>query len=154
MNNYRAVSAKRTTEQIFPYRYATQRTGYGQVAVQPAAPLVREARQVRMAPDGTFKLDPTLADAFWPGSASVSRQRPPLASASQCVAALAPAAPGVALTTDTGSSGSDHISNAGTLALSGVEAGALLVGADAHQAEPESRAPHDDADRHRQHRRQ
>lgn len=49
--------------------------------VQPAAPLVREARQVRVAPDGTFKLDPTLTDAFWPGSASVSltlSNKPPI----------------------------------------------------------------------------
>ncbi|WP_230958740.1 beta strand repeat-containing protein, partial [Burkholderia stagnalis] len=36
------------------------------------------------------------------------------------------AAPGVALTTDSGSSASDHITNVGTLNLSGVEAGATV----------------------------
>ena len=36
------------------------------------------------------------------------------------------AAPGVALTTDSGSSASDHITNVGTLALSGLEAGATV----------------------------
>ncbi|WP_175130805.1 Ig-like domain-containing protein, partial [Paraburkholderia rhynchosiae] len=36
----------------------------------------------------------------------------------------AAAAPGVALATDSGSSGSDHITNTGTLSLSGVESGA------------------------------
>ena len=49
--------------------------------VQPATPLVREARQVRIAPDGTFKLDPTLTDAFWAGSASVNltlSNKPPI----------------------------------------------------------------------------
>ena len=38
----------------------------------------------------------------------------------------APAAPGVALTTDSGSSNSDHITNNGALTLSGIEAGALV----------------------------
>ncbi|WP_157651757.1 Ig-like domain-containing protein, partial [Burkholderia ubonensis] len=36
------------------------------------------------------------------------------------------AAPGVALTTDSGSSASDHVTNVGTLNLSGVEAGATV----------------------------
>ena len=38
----------------------------------------------------------------------------------------APAAPGVALTTDSGSSNSDHITNNGALTLAGIEAGALV----------------------------
>ncbi|WP_244973343.1 beta strand repeat-containing protein, partial [Paraburkholderia rhynchosiae] len=38
----------------------------------------------------------------------------------------AAAAPGVALATDSGSSGSDHITNTGTLSLSGVESGATV----------------------------
>ena len=38
----------------------------------------------------------------------------------------APTAPGVALTTDSGSSGTDHITNTGALTLSGIEAGALV----------------------------
>src|SRR5581483_7613117 len=38
----------------------------------------------------------------------------------------AAAAPGVALATDSGSSASDHITNVGTLSLSGVEAGATV----------------------------
>ncbi|MFP3570047.1 Ig-like domain-containing protein, partial [Paraburkholderia sp. SIMBA_030] len=38
----------------------------------------------------------------------------------------AAAAPGVALATDSGSSASDHITNAGTLSLSGVESGATV----------------------------
>ena len=38
----------------------------------------------------------------------------------------APAAPGVALTTDSGSSGTDHITNTGALTLSGIETGALV----------------------------
>jgi Ca2+-binding RTX toxin-like protein len=39
---------------------------------------------------------------------------------------IAPAAPTVALTTDSGSSNSDHITNVGTLNVTGVEAGALV----------------------------
>jgi len=39
---------------------------------------------------------------------------------------VAPTAPGVALTADSGSSSGDHITNIGTLALSGVETGALV----------------------------
>ena len=38
----------------------------------------------------------------------------------------APAAPGVALATDSGSSGTDHITNTGALTLSGIETGALV----------------------------
>ena len=38
----------------------------------------------------------------------------------------APTAPGVALTTDSGSSGTDHITNTGALTLSGIETGALV----------------------------
>ncbi|MBP0596475.1 hypothetical protein J8I87_44345, partial [Paraburkholderia sp. LEh10] len=36
------------------------------------------------------------------------------------------AAPGVALTTDSGSSPTDHVTNTGTLSLSGVESGATV----------------------------
>ncbi|WP_221623759.1 hypothetical protein, partial [Burkholderia stagnalis] len=36
------------------------------------------------------------------------------------------AAPGVALTTDSGSNASDHVTNAGTLNLTGVETGATV----------------------------
>ncbi|MBI1920478.1 MAG: Ig-like domain-containing protein, partial [Geobacter sp.] len=39
---------------------------------------------------------------------------------------IAPAAPGVALTNDSGSSNSDHITNVGTLSLSSIEAGATV----------------------------
>src|SRR6185369_1310472 len=39
---------------------------------------------------------------------------------------LAPAAPGIALTSDTGSSTGDHITKTGTLSLSGIEAGATV----------------------------
>ena len=35
-------------------------------------------------------------------------------------------APGVALTTDSGSSGTDHITNTGALTLSGIETGAIV----------------------------
>ena len=37
-----------------------------------------------------------------------------------------PAAPGVALATDSGSSGTDHITNTGALTLSGIETGAIV----------------------------
>jgi hypothetical protein len=49
--------------------------------VQPATPLVREARQVRIEPDGSFQLDTTLTDAFFAGSASVNltlSNKPPI----------------------------------------------------------------------------
>jgi uncharacterized protein YfaS (alpha-2-macroglobulin family) len=49
--------------------------------VQPATPLVRELRRVRVEPDGSYKLDPALADAFWAGSARVSlslSNKPPI----------------------------------------------------------------------------
>ncbi|WP_157648755.1 Ig-like domain-containing protein, partial [Burkholderia ubonensis] len=39
---------------------------------------------------------------------------------------ISAAAPGVALTTDSGSSASDHVTNVGTLNLSGVETGATI----------------------------
>ena len=38
----------------------------------------------------------------------------------------APAAPGVALATDSGGSGTDHITNTGALTLSGIETGAIV----------------------------
>ena len=50
---------------------------------------------------------------------------PPPASASRSSTA-APAAPGVALATDSGSSGTDHITNSGALTLSGIETGAIV----------------------------
>lgn len=49
--------------------------------VQPTTPLVREARQVRIAPGGAFDLDPTLTAAFWAGSANVTltlSNKPPI----------------------------------------------------------------------------
>src|SRR5205807_2707912 len=39
--------------------------------VQPATPMVREVRRLRVEPDGNVKLDATLADALWAGSATV-----------------------------------------------------------------------------------
>ena len=49
-----------------------------------------------------------------------------VASTSFTLDTTAPAAPTVALTTDSGSSNSDHITNVGTLNVTGVEAGALV----------------------------
>jgi hypothetical protein len=49
--------------------------------VQPATPMVREARQLRIEPDGTAKLDPALGDGLWPESSQVSltlSNRPPI----------------------------------------------------------------------------
>jgi len=49
--------------------------------VQPATPLVREVRQVRLPPEGNHKLAPSLTDAFWPGSAQVTltlSNKPPI----------------------------------------------------------------------------
>lgn len=49
--------------------------------VQPATPLVREVRRLRVEPDGALKLDPTLADALWAGSTSVNvsvSNKPPI----------------------------------------------------------------------------
>ncbi len=49
--------------------------------VQPATPLVREVRRLRIEPDGVVKLDATLADALWAGSTSVNvsvSNKPPI----------------------------------------------------------------------------
>ena len=49
--------------------------------VQPATPLVREVKRLRVEPDGSFKLDTTLADALWAGSATISvtlSNKPPI----------------------------------------------------------------------------
>ena len=49
--------------------------------VQPATPLVREVRRLRVEPDGSFKLDTQLADALWAGSATISvtlSNKPPI----------------------------------------------------------------------------
>ncbi|KQW46787.1 alpha-2-macroglobulin [Pelomonas sp. Root662] len=40
--------------------------------VQPATPLVRESRRIRLEPGATQALDKALLDAFWAGSASVA----------------------------------------------------------------------------------
>ncbi|MGQ3093636.1 MAG: alpha-2-macroglobulin family protein [Roseateles sp.] len=40
--------------------------------VQPATPLVRESRRIRLEPGATQALDRALLDAFWAGSASVA----------------------------------------------------------------------------------
>ena len=49
--------------------------------VQPVTPLVREVRRLRVDPDGNFKVDATLADALWAGTATVSvalSNKPPI----------------------------------------------------------------------------
>ena len=49
--------------------------------VQPATPMVREVRRLRVEPDGSVKLDSTLADGLWAGSATVSvslSNKPPI----------------------------------------------------------------------------
>lgn len=49
--------------------------------VQPATPVVREVRQLRIDADGTAKADPTLGDGLWPDSTQVSltlSNRPPI----------------------------------------------------------------------------
>jgi uncharacterized protein YfaS (alpha-2-macroglobulin family) len=49
--------------------------------VQPATPLVREVRRARVEADGSFKLDSTLADGLWAGSATVDvtlSNKPPI----------------------------------------------------------------------------
>ncbi len=49
--------------------------------VQPLTPLVREVRRLRVEPDGTFKLDATLADGLWAGTATVDvtlSNKPPI----------------------------------------------------------------------------
>lgn len=49
--------------------------------VQPATPRVREVRRLRLEPQGGTKIDPTLADALWPGSAVVGltiSNKPPI----------------------------------------------------------------------------
>ena len=49
--------------------------------VQPATPLVREVRRVRIEPDASFKLDASAADALWAGSGSVQvslSNKPPI----------------------------------------------------------------------------
>ena len=69
--------------------------------------------------DGTFNVTAQLTDA----AGNVSGASTPL---TLTVDTVAPAAPGVALVTDSGSSNSDHITNVGTLVLSGVETGATI----------------------------
>ena len=49
--------------------------------VQPATPLVRQMRRVRVEPDGSYTVDATLTDALWSGSARVSlslSNKPPI----------------------------------------------------------------------------
>lgn len=49
--------------------------------VQPATPLVREVRRLRVEPEGTVKLDATLADGLWAGSTAVGvtlSNKPPI----------------------------------------------------------------------------
>ena len=49
--------------------------------VQPATPRVREVKRVRLEPEGSVKLDPTLADALWAGSSTVGltlSNKPPI----------------------------------------------------------------------------
>ena len=67
----------------------------------------------------------TLADGSYRVTASVSGAAGSAATATQTLTVdeTAPAAPGVALATDSGGSNTDHITNAGTLTLSSIEAG-------------------------------
>ena len=49
--------------------------------VQPVTPLVRESRRVRLEPQGTYKVDQALLDAYWAGSAHAQltlSNKPPL----------------------------------------------------------------------------
>ena len=49
--------------------------------VQPATTRVREVKRVRLEPEGSVKLDPTLADALWAGSSTVGltlSNKPPI----------------------------------------------------------------------------
>ncbi|MFM9880279.1 MAG: alpha-2-macroglobulin family protein [Burkholderiaceae bacterium] len=49
--------------------------------VQPVTALVREVRRIRIEPESTAKLDSTLADAYWAGSASINlslSNKPPI----------------------------------------------------------------------------
>ena len=49
--------------------------------IQPATPLVREVRRVRLAAGESFKPDPLMTQGFWPGSARVDlmlSNRPPI----------------------------------------------------------------------------
>ena len=49
--------------------------------VQPATPLVREVKRLRIEPGASFKLDPALVNAYWSGSASVNlslSNKPPI----------------------------------------------------------------------------
>ena len=69
--------------------------------------------------DGTFNVTAQLVDAA--GNVSASSTNYALT-----VDTVVPGLPAVALVSDTGSSNSDHITNVGTLALSGIEAGATV----------------------------
>ena len=49
--------------------------------VQPATPLVREVRRLRLDHDGSYKLDAAMADGYWAGSATVNvtlSNKPPI----------------------------------------------------------------------------
>lgn len=49
--------------------------------VQPATPLTREIKRLRLEPGATLKFEPTLLDAYWAGSASASvsvSDKPPI----------------------------------------------------------------------------
>ena len=72
---------------------------------------------------------PALSDGSYTVTANVSNAlgtAAPPASQSLTVDQTPPAPPGAALTTDSGSSNSDHITNNGALTLSGIEIGATV----------------------------
>ena len=81
----------------------------------------------------SVNVSPTNAQALSDGSYTVTANvsnalgtAAPPASRSLTVDQTPPAPPGAALTTDSGSSNSDHITNVGALSLSGIESGATV----------------------------